>query len=74
VLSYQKTQKIDAITTRNHAHFVDKWIRTCNSMLREKINDDIKGGVNAQWHNYIFPIMLTYNNKNEHAAAKMTPG
>ena len=26
-----------------------------------------------QWHNYIFPIMLTYNNKNDHTATNMTP-
>ena len=43
-------------------------------MLRKRINDDIKQGKdNIQWHNYIFPIMLTYNNKYEHSAIGLTP-
>ena len=30
-------------------------------------------GKEVQWHNYIFPILLTYNNKNEHSATGITP-
>jgi hypothetical protein len=26
-----------------------------------------------QWHELIYPILLTYNNKNEHSTIKMTP-
>jgi len=88
VLGFLEKQKIDVgsgapslggsapyvITTRNHAHFVERFIRTFKSMLRKRINDDIKQGKdNIQWHNYIFPIMLTYNNKYEHSATGLTP-
>ena len=74
VLWYLEDRKIDIITTRNHAHFVERFIRTFKAMLRKHIEYDIKRGVdNTQWHNYIFPIMLTYNNKHEHTATEMTP-
>jgi len=44
-------------------------------MLRKRIDNDIKQGKDAdiQWTDYIFQIMLTYNNKNEHNAINMTP-
>ena len=28
---------------------------------------------NAQWTDFVYPIMLTYNNKMVHSATKMTP-
>ena len=74
MFAYLNTQKIYVITTRNHAHAVERCIRTFKLMLRQRINGDIKQGKdNIQWHDYIFPIMLTYNNKHEHTATKMTP-
>ena len=74
MLGYLEKQKIDIITTRNHAHVVERFIRTFKSMLRKRINDDIKQGKdNIQWHNYIFPIMFTYNNKYEHSTTRLTP-
>ena len=42
-------------------------------MLRKHIEYDIKRGIDTQWHNYIFPIMLTYNSKHEHTATGLTP-
>ena len=43
-------------------------------MLRKRIDNDIKQGKdNIQWVDYIFQIMLTYNNKNEHNSINMTP-
>ena len=43
-------------------------------MLRKQIDYDIQRGVESvQWHNYIFPILLTYNNKNEHTSTGLTP-
>ena len=43
-------------------------------MLRKRLDTDIKQGKdNIQWSDYIFQIMLTYNNKNEHSSIKMTP-
>ena len=60
VLGYLEDRNIDIITTRNHAHFVEIYIRTFKAMLRTHIDYDIKTGVdNVQWHKYIFPIRLT---------------
>ena len=42
-------------------------------MLRKRIDNDIKKGDAIQWSDYIFQIMLTYNNKNEHNSINMTP-
>ena len=43
-------------------------------MLRKRLDNDIKQGKdNIQWVDYIFQIMLTYNNKNEHNSINMTP-
>ena len=43
-------------------------------MIRTRLNNDLKKGVgNVQWHNYIFPVLLTYNSKNEHRTTGMTP-
>ena len=43
-------------------------------MLRKRIDHDLKQGKeNIQWIDYVFPILLTYNNKNEHSTINMTP-
>jgi len=74
VQGYLKKEKIEVIMTRNHAHFVERFIRTFKMMLRKRLDNDIKQGKdNIQWVDYIFQIMLTYNNKNEHNSIEMTP-
>ena len=35
--------------------------------------DEKKGKTNIQWTDYIFEIVLTYNNKNIHSTTKFTP-
>jgi len=73
-LGYLEKEKIDVITTRNHAHFVERFIRTFKLYLRKRIDYDLKQGkTNIQWHTYIYPIMLTYNNKHEHSTTNMKP-
>ena len=43
-------------------------------MLYKRIDYDIKQGKkNIQWHNYIYPVMLVYNNKNVHSSIGKTP-
>ena len=69
-----RKRKNDVIQTRHHAHFVERFIRTFKFMLRKRINYDVKQGKETiQWVDYIFPILLTYNNKNEHNTINMTP-
>ena len=74
ILGYLKKEGIDIITTRNHAHVVERFIRTIKIMIRKRIDHDIKNGKeNVQWHSYLYPSLLTYNNKNEHSSIGMTP-
>jgi len=74
VKGYLDKEKIEIITTRNHAHFVERFIRTFKVMLRKRMDYDLEQGKeNIQWTDYVFPILLTYNNKNEHSAIDMTP-
>jgi len=73
VQGYLKKEKIQVIMSRNHAHFVERFIRTFKMLLRKRIDNDIKQGKDMQWTDYVFQIMLTYNNKNEHNSINMTP-
>ena len=59
--------------TRKHAYFIERFIRTFKIMLRKRIDNDMKQGKDIQCVDYIFQIMLTYNNKNEHKSINMTP-
>ena len=55
VLGYLEKEKIDVITTRNHAHFVERFIRTFKLYLRKRIDYDLKQGkTDIQWHTYIY--------------------
>ena len=45
--------------TRNHAHFVERFIRTFKMMLRKRIDNDIKQGKDdIQWSDYISKLCL----------------
>ncbi len=57
--------------TRNHTWFAERFIRTFKHLLSKLILDTKDD--NPQWVDYIFQIMLTYNNKMVHAATRMTP-
>jgi hypothetical protein len=67
-------KKIEHIITRNHAPVAERAIRTFKDMLYKRIDDDIKKGKeNVQWSDYIYPILLTSNNKNKHGSTGETP-
>ena len=60
--------------TRNHAHVVERFIRTFKFMLRKRMGYDLEQGKeNIQWTDYVCQILLTYDNKNEHRSIDMTP-
>ncbi len=59
------------IITRNRAHFSERFIRTFKNALYKRIDEGAKD--EFQWTDYIFEIMLTYNNKLVHSATGMTP-
>ena len=65
---------IELYRTRNHPAFAERFIRTFKDKLFKRVEaDEKKGKENIQWIDYIFEIMLTYNNKDIHSATNMTP-
>jgi hypothetical protein len=71
IQGYLKSQKIKLITTRGHTNFCERFIRTFKDMLYKRLK--YFGKEQNQWHELIYPILLTYNNKNEHSTIKMIP-
>jgi hypothetical protein len=69
---YFKEQDITHIITRSHAHFVERFIRTFKDALYKRIDNE-KDKDNVQWNDYIFEVMLTYNNKLKHDSHGFTP-
>jgi hypothetical protein len=67
-------KKIEHIVSRNDAPVAERAIRTFKSMMYKRIDNDLKGGrESVQWTDYIYPTLLTYNNKNEHSSTQETP-
>ena len=66
-----KEQKLTHHITRNHAHFAERFIRTFKFALYKRIDEGEKD--DPQWTDYIYEIMLTYNNLLKHSATGMTP-
>ena len=58
VLSYLDQQKIDIITTRNHTHFVERFIRTFKLMPRKQIDYVIKREVKKTSNGIIIYFQL----------------
>ena len=74
IQKYLNDEGIQHHRTRAHANFSERAIRTFKDMLYKRVEaDEKKGKNNIQWTDYIFEILLTYNNKMEHSAIKMTP-
>ena len=69
-----KEEKIELHRTRGHPAFAERGIQTFKDQLFKRVEADKKNGKqNIQWTDYIFEILLTYNNKNIHSATKFTP-
>ena len=65
---------IELYRTRGHPAFAERMVRAFKDMLFKRVEaDKKKGKKNIQWVDYIFEIMMTYNNKNIHPAINMTP-
>ena len=74
IQEYLNKEGIQHHRTRAHANFSERAIRTFKDMLYKRVEaDEKKGKTNIQWTDYIFEILLTYNNKMEHSTIKMTP-
>ena len=71
---YFDKEKIETHQTRTHPAFGERFIRTFKNMLFKRVEaDEKKGKENIQWTDYIFEIMITYNNKMVHSATGLTP-
>lgn len=71
---YFDMEKIETHQTRTHPAFAERFIRTFKDMLFKRVEaDEKKGKENIQWTDYIFEIMITYNNKMVHSATGLTP-
>ena len=71
---YLKDQGILHHTTRGHANFSERAIRTFKDMLYKRIEaEEKKEKDNIQWTDYIFQIVLTYKSKMKHSATGKAP-
>ena len=70
---YFKKEGIKLHTARGHPAFAERFIRTFKDMLFKRVENDEKKGKQVQWTDYIFEILLTYNNEMVSSATKMTP-
>ena len=62
-------RKIKYHATRGRAAVAERTIRTFKDMLYKRIGND----KSKQWTDFIFPILLTYNNKMVHSSTGFTP-
>ena len=71
---YFKDEGIQHYITRGHAPFAEVAIKTFKTQLYKRIETDEKRNKKGiQWTDYIFEILLTYNNKMKHSTTEMTP-
>ena len=69
-----KDRGIELYTTRGHPNFGERYIRSFKDALFKRVEaDEKKGKQNLDWSDYIFQIMLTYNDKNIHSSTGFTP-
>ena len=74
IQKYLKDENIEHHRTRAHPNFSERAIRTFKDLLYRRVEaDQKKGKSNIQWTDYIFEILLTYNNKMKHSATGFTP-
>ena len=74
IQKYLKDENIEHRRTRAHPNFSERAIRTFKGLLYRRVEaDQKKGKHNIQWTDYIFEILLTYNNKMKHSATGFTP-
>ena len=64
IIEYLEQEKIEIHRTTGHPAFAERFIRSFKDMLFKRVEaDEKKGKANIQWTDYIFEILLTYNNK-----------
>ena len=69
--TYFKEKNIKHVVTRTHAWFAERAIKTFKQALYKRIENSKSD--NVQWVDFVYEIILTYNNKFVHSATKYTP-
>ena len=69
--TYFKEKNIKHVITRTHAWFAERAINTFKQALYKRIENSKSD--NVQWVDFVYEIILTYNNKLVHSATKYTP-
>ena len=69
--TYLKEKNIKHVITRNHAWFAERAIKTFKQALYKRIENSKSD--NIQWVDFVYEIILTYNNKLIHSSTKYTP-
>jgi hypothetical protein len=73
IREYYKEKNIKHYITRKHAAFAERFIRTFKAMLYKRIDEAKVKAENPQWQDYIYQVLLTYNNKLKHSSTGKTP-
>jgi len=68
IQNYFKQENIRHLVTRGHAAVAERTIRTIKAMTYKRVEETKK-----PWHEVLFPVLLTYNNKLIHSSTNMTP-
>ena len=69
VSDYLKKEGITYIVNRNHAPFVERYIRTLKSMISKRLTKR----PDVHWYDLLFETYIVYNRKMISTATKMTP-
>lgn len=69
--AWLQRQKIRLLTTRTHAHFAERHIRTIKDMIFKRM--DHKKIHIDNWHTLLPEVLTQYNTKMVHSAIGMTP-
>ena len=74
IQKYLKDQDIRHLVTRSHAAVAERTIRTVKAMIDKRLESaKHRENQNKRWVDVLYPVLLTYNQKNKHSATKMTP-
>ena len=68
IQAYFKDNNIRHITTLGHAPVAERQIRTIKHMIYQRVEK-----TKQKWHEVLYAVLLTYNNKLIHSTTKMTP-
>ena len=69
VSDYLKKEGITYIVNRNHAPFVERYIRTLTSIISKRLLNN----PNVHWYDLLFEVYIVYNRKMVSSVTKMTP-